>query len=124
MSTKLKKKPYIKEQYKLYKENCVSKMLTELGYYSHHDYVNNMCIILNINGIEHKITKCGRIFDTHFCLYKNEEWMWKIIVNCNTRPFLQLFMFHDGEHIYETYLTSFSWTQWHGINKINITYNT
>ena len=122
---KLQKKPYIKEQYKLYKENCVTKMLLELGYYAQHDYVNhNICIILNINGIEHKIIRCERIFGTHFCLYKNEGCMWKIIVNHNSHPFLQLFIFHDGRHIDETYLTSFSWTQWHGINKINITYNT
>ena len=125
LCTKLQKKPYIKQHYKLYKENCVSMFLQELGYYAQHDYVNhNICIVLNINEIEHKIIRCERIFDTHFCLYKNEEWMWKIIVNRNTRPFLQLFIFHNGQHIDETYLASFSWTQWHGINKINITYNT
>ena len=130
LCTKLQKKPYIKQQYKLYKQKCVTRFLEELFYFSEHDYVNNMCIILNINGIEHKITRCERIFNNHFCFYQEINgierkipWTWKIIAEHDTLPFLQLFIFHKGKHIDDgNRITSFSWTQWRGITKINITY--
>ena len=131
LSTKLQKKPYIKQQYKLYKQKCVTSFLQELSYFSEHDYVNNTCIILNINGIEHKITRCERIWNNQFCFYQDTnglqreiaQWMWKIIAEHDTLPFLQLFVFHEGEHMDDgNRIISFSWTQWHGITKINITH--
>ena len=115
---KLQKKPYIKQQFELYKQNCVTNFMKTLAYFSKHDYVNNMCIILNINGIEHKITRCERPFDLHFHFYKNEDYMWKIIVDYAKCAFLYLFAFEKRkgklQHVSDDYIHSLSWIQWHG----------
>lgn len=145
LCAKIQKKPYIRKSYLKYKRENIRKFLEELAYFSKHDGVSNMSIILSINDIEHAITCCenssyySNYSFSHICFFKKSElgsfdrkgeYMWKIITNTENNldeGFLIILPFKRPtenslfNHISDPQIIeSFSWTNWGGITRINV----